>query len=53
MACTGRAYAVRRFLEVLGIHTFLVPPVMPAVSWLDPLLDALRKDHAILLRDQV
>jgi len=22
-ACTGRAYAVRRFPEVFGIHTFL------------------------------
>jgi len=31
-ACTGRAYAVRRFLEVFGIHTFFVPPVMPDVE---------------------
>jgi hypothetical protein len=26
-----RAYAVRRFLEVLDIHTFFAPPVMPVV----------------------
>jgi len=31
-ACTGRAYAVRRFLEVFGIHTFFDPPVMRDVA---------------------
>jgi len=34
MACTGRAYAVRRFLGVIGIQPFFVPPVMPVVTWL-------------------
>jgi hypothetical protein len=31
MACTGRAIAVRRFLEVFGMHTFFGPPVMRVV----------------------
>ena len=36
-ACTGRAYTVRRFLEVFGIHPFFVPPVMPVVTISPPL----------------
>jgi len=32
MACTGRAYAVRRSLEILGLQQFLLPPVMPVVA---------------------
>jgi len=30
-ACTGRAYAVRRFREALGIQPLFVPPVMRVV----------------------